>query len=84
MRKTISKTNNKLLLQTKGDEWLKKAIAQVEAHLNDEGYTVEKLSSDMCMSRMTFYRKIQSLTGQSPTEFMRTIRLRRAADLLCG
>jgi AraC-like DNA-binding protein len=68
---------------TVGDEWLKKAIAQVEAHLNDEGYTVEKLSSDMCMSRMTFYRKIQSLTGQSPTEFMRTIRLRRAADLLC-
>lgn len=34
------------------------------------------------MSRMTFYRKIQSLTGQKPTEFMRTIRLRRAAELL--
>ena len=68
---------------TVGDEWLKKAIAQMEAHLSDEDYTVEQLSSDMCMSRMTFYRKIQSLTGQSPTEFMRTIRLRRAADLLC-
>lgn len=34
------------------------------------------------MSRMTFYRKIQSLTGQKPTEFIRTIRLRRAAELL--
>lgn len=64
------------------DEWMKKAIAQVEAHLDDESYTVEQLSSDMCMSRMTFYRKIQSLTGQKPTEFMRTIRLRRAAELL--
>ena len=64
------------------DEWLKKAIAQVEVHLNDESYTVEQLSSDMCMSRMTFYRRVQSLTGQSPTEFMRTIRLRRAAELL--
>ena len=63
-------------------EWLKGAIAQVEVHLNDEGYTVEQLSSDLCMSRMTFYRKIQSLTGQKPTEFMRTIRLRRAAELL--
>ena len=31
---------------------------------------------------MTFYRKIQSLTGQSPTEFIRTIRLRRAAEML--
>jgi len=64
------------------DEWLRKAIVQVEAHLNDEDYTVEQLSSDMCMSRMTFYRKIQSLTGQSPTEFVRTIRLRRAAEML--
>ena len=36
----------------------------------------------MCMSRMTFYRKIQSATGQKPTEFIRTIRLRRAAELL--
>lgn len=34
------------------------------------------------MSRMTFYRKIQSATGQKPTEFIRTIRLRRAAELL--
>jgi len=64
------------------DEWLKKAIAQVEAHLDDEGYTVEQLSSDMFMSRMTFYRKIQSATGHTPTEFMRTIRLRRSAELL--
>ena len=64
------------------NEWLKKAVAQLEAHLNDEGYTVEQLSSDMCMSRMTFYRRVQSLTGPSPTEFMRTIRLRRAAELL--
>ena len=50
--------------------------------MNDEGYTVEQLSNDMCMSRMTFYRKIQSATGHTPTEFMRTIRLRRAAELL--
>lgn len=65
-----------------GDEWIKKVIAQVESHLGDESYTVEQLSADLCMSRMTFYRKIQSQTGQSPTEFVRTIRLRRAAVLL--
>ena len=34
------------------------------------------------MSRMTFYRKIQAHTGQKPTEFIRTIRLRHAARLL--
>ena len=64
------------------NEWLQNAIAQVEAHLSDESYNVEQLASDLCMSRMTFYRRIQSATGQKPTEFMRTIRLRRAAELL--
>lgn len=67
---------------TLNDEWLQSAIAKVEAHLSDDGYTVEQLAIDLCMSRMTFYRKIQSATGQKPTEFMRTIRLRRAAELL--
>lgn len=67
---------------TLNDEWLQSAIAKVEAHLNDDSYSVEQLASDLCMSRMTFYRKIQSATGQKPTEFMRTIRLRRAAELL--
>ena len=64
------------------DEWLQKAIAVVEQHIPDDSYSVEQLASDMCMSRMTFYRKIQSATGQKPTEFIRTIRLRRAAELL--
>ena len=67
---------------TFSDEWLQRVIAQVEAHLADDGYNVEQLASDLCMSRMTFYRKIQTATGQKPTEFIRTIRLRRAAELL--
>ncbi len=64
------------------NEWLQNAIAQMEGHLDDDSYSVEQLASDLCMSRMTFYRRIQSATGQKPTEFMRTIRLRRAADML--
>lgn len=61
---------------------LEKAIALVEKNLSNDQYTIEALSSDLCMSRMTLYRKIQAATGQKPTEFMRTIRLRRAAELL--
>ena len=72
----------KMAVSERERQWLQRAIAQVEAHLDDEGYTVEQLSSDMCMSRMTFYRKIQSATGYTPSEFVRTIRLRRAAELL--
>jgi len=67
---------------TEGGGWLQTAIATVEKNISDEHYSVEQLSADLCMSRMTFYRKIQSATGQKPTEFIRTIRLRRAAELL--
>ncbi len=58
--------------------------AEEQPSLNEEWlhYSVEQLSNDLCMSRMTLYRKIQSSTGQKPTEFIRTIRLRRAAELL--
>ena len=64
------------------DAWLQQAIDHVEKNIADEHYSVEQLSNDLCMSRMTLYRKIQSATGQKPTEFIRTIRLRRAAELL--
>ena len=64
------------------DKWLQTAIAAVEKNIADESYSVEQLSSDLCMSRMTLYRKIQASTGQKPTEFIRTIRLRRATELL--
>lgn len=64
------------------DKWLQSVIAKVEEHLCENGYSVEQLASDMCMSRMTLYRRLQAATGQNPTEFMRTIRLSRAADML--
>lgn len=52
--------------------------------MDNAEYNVEALSADMGMSRMNLYRKLQSITGQSPTEFIRTIRLKRAAQLLEG
>lgn len=64
------------------DEFIRKAIAKMEENLNRPEYNVETLSADMCMSRITFYRRLQKQTGQSPTEFIRDIRLKKAATLL--
>lgn len=63
-------------------DFLKKAVALVEAHLADTEYSVEAFSSDMCMSRMSLYRKMQTVTGLSPNEFIRDIRLKNAASIL--
>lgn len=64
------------------EEFLKKAVAFVEKNLDNNDYSVELFSDDMCMSRMNLYRKLQSITGQKPTEFIRSIRLKKAARLL--
>lgn len=64
------------------DEFLKRVIEKIEQHLDDTSYSVEKLSSDMCMSRMNLYRKIQAISGLSPNEFMKDIKLKKAAAIL--
>ena len=66
------------------EEFLHQAVTCVERHLDDTEYGVEQLSAEVCMSRMNLYRKLLSLTGQSPSGFIRAIRLKKAAVLLAG
>ena len=58
------------------------AKTAVEKNLSNDAFDVEELASLLCMSRSTLYRKLVSLTGQKPTEFIRTIRLAHAAKLI--
>ena len=55
---------------------------KLEENLDNTEYSVEELASDVGMHRMNLYRKIQSLYGMTPSEFIRTMRLKRAAQLL--
>lgn len=64
------------------DQLIQKAVALVERHIQDEQLSVEFLSGEMGMSRVHLYKKLQSLTGKSPIEFIRLIRMQRAAQLL--
>ncbi len=59
-----------------------KIIECVERNIGNPNYSVEELSSDVAMHRMNLYRKLQSITGMTPSEFLRTMRLKRAAQLL--
>ncbi len=54
----------------------------IEKNLADEEFGVEQLSKRLYMGRTTLYRKIQALTGLTPTEFIRSYRLKRGAELL--
>lgn len=63
-------------------EFIVKAIEKVEQHLDDSEYNVSQFAADLCMSRATLYRMFSDTTGQKPLDFMRSIRLKRAAELL--
>lgn len=75
-------TNTPHSTAPKEDPFLAKVRALVEKHLSDETYTVDRLAFDACLSRVQLFRKLKSLTGLSPLEFMSSIRLARAAQFL--
>lgn len=64
------------------EEFIKKAISIVEEHMADSDFSVEALGRELCMSRANLYKKMMSIVGVGPHEFMRSIRLKRAHQLL--
>jgi signal transduction histidine kinase/ligand-binding sensor domain-containing protein/DNA-binding response OmpR family regulator len=66
------------------EKFLTKVLAIIEDHMDDENFSIEELSREVGYSNMHLYRKIKALTGQTPSVFVRTIRLKRAAQLLIG
>lgn len=59
-----------------------KAMKYVSKNISKSELSVEELSDALGMSRVTLYKKIKQITGKSPIEFIRIIRLKRAAQLL--
>lgn len=64
------------------EKLIQKALQIVESRLSDADFSVEEMAREMGMSRVHLYKKLHSLTGESPIEFIRNIRLQRAAQLL--
>lgn len=69
-------------LESHDQKLLKQAIFVVEDNMNDPLFGVEKMASEMNMSRASLHRKLKSITGFPPSELIRSIRLRKAARLI--
>jgi Signal transduction histidine kinase len=64
------------------EKLIEKAIKIVEENISNSEFSVEELSRMLGMSRVYLYKKLVSITGKTPIEFIRIIRLKRAAQLL--
>ncbi|MBU1678320.1 MAG: response regulator [Bacteroidetes bacterium] len=68
---------------TPADEiFLHKVLDSIETHLSDIHFNVEEFRNELGFSKVQFIRKIKSLTGKSPNQFLRNYRLQRAAQLI--
>ena len=63
-------------------EFLRRAIELVERNVSTSGYSVEQLSADLCMERSGLYKKMTAIMEKTPSAFIRSIRMQKAAGLL--
>jgi len=69
-------------VESEDEKLLLKVTQYIEANINSDNLTVEELSKHLFMSRASLYNKIVQLTGETPVEFIRSMKLNKAADLL--
>ena len=55
----------------------------IRDNMGDPETTVESMSSHLCISRVQLYKRMVSLTGTTPSEYLRAKRIHRAEELLC-
>lgn len=78
----VSIQPEKITVKSIDQKYLEKAIYVVETFIADDTFTVEQFAKEMFESRVQLYRKLKGLTGLSPNEFVRNIRIKRAAEIL--
>jgi signal transduction histidine kinase/DNA-binding response OmpR family regulator len=69
-------------LENKDMIFLQKVIKIVEQNITTEDFSIEDLQNEIGMSRMQLHRKLKALTSQSTGDFIRSIKLKRAAQIL--
>jgi DNA-binding response OmpR family regulator len=80
--KRIKVDTPEIEIESENEKLLNKVIQYVEANLTNPQLSVEELSRHLGMSRGTLYTKILELTGESPVNFIRSLKLDKAAILL--
>lgn len=71
-----------LVNSTKDKEFMETLLEKIDEHLMDPDFDISVLCSSMGMSKTNLYQKIKQLTGQSTGDFVRTIRLKKAAHIM--
>jgi signal transduction histidine kinase/ligand-binding sensor domain-containing protein/AraC-like DNA-binding protein len=69
-------------IESEDEKFLQEAIQIIEKNISNSNFSVDELSSLLCVSRVTLYTRILTFTGKTPLEFLKSYRLKRAIQLL--
>jgi signal transduction histidine kinase/ligand-binding sensor domain-containing protein/DNA-binding response OmpR family regulator len=79
---TLEINPGEITITSLDEQLMQKAVKYIEAHIANSELSVEELSRYLGMSRTHLYKKLLSITGKTPVEFIRIVRLKRAAQYL--
>lgn len=71
-------------LQSADQQLLEKVVKLINENISDPDLSVEFLAENIGISRVHLYRKLKELTNQSPSDFIKTIRIKQAAVQLAN
>ena len=64
------------------EQFISKITELITKNIRQSEFNVEQLASEMCMSRSSLHRKIKEVSDMTPIDFIRLIRLKKAAELI--
>lgn len=73
---------SEVTVTTLDEQLLADTIRIVEENMGDTKFNVDDLSDKLCMHRTNLYKKLQFITGKTPSQFIRMMRLKRGKQLL--
>jgi YesN/AraC family two-component response regulator len=81
-REEIQIRPSEMKMASLDEQFIEKMVDSIEKNIDNENLDAEKLSREVGVSRIQLYRKTKALTGQTVNQFIRSIRLKKAARLL--
>ena len=80
--RSITLEPKEMAVTSADEKFLEKSMEIIEKHISNPSFDVEQFAYELAVSRPLLFNKVKSLTGLTPNNFTKTVRLRRAAQLL--
>ena len=74
--------SNETAIESNDEKFIKDIVKHINENMLNPLLSVNELSKHMGMNRNTLYKKLLTITGKTPVEYIRSLRLKKAAHLL--